>query len=179
MVDSPPTGRDRGRLLGWAAMGVVLVVMLTVFGRSDPTSGTGDDRLHSLAGELKCLQCVGESVASSQSNLAVEFRSEIRRRMAAGDSDDEILAYFASTYGEQVLLRPPGTGLVGVVWVLPVVLAAVALAGVVLVLQRWRREAGEVPELSAAGRETVEAELRRRGSGSQGPGADPRSSDDG
>ena len=52
------------------------------------------------------------------------------RRIADGQSDDEIRAYFSKTLGDDILLRPPASGWGGLVWVLPVVALVLAAAGI-------------------------------------------------
>lgn len=128
----------------WVGMAVVVVGVLVFAGGRAPDEGTGDERLYALAGQLKCLQCVGESVAASQAPLAEQFRDEIRAQMATGASDDEILAFFVDRYGDQVLLEPPTTGLSALVWVLPVLVVGAAVVGLGFAFGRWRSTAGGV-----------------------------------
>ena len=125
----------------WVAMALVVVGALVLGGRADRAGAPSDDRLFALAEQLKCLQCVGESVAGSQAPLAEQFREEIRAQMAAGASDDEILDYFVERYGQQVLLTPPSSGAGWLVWLLPVAVAGGAVVGFVWVLPRWRAAA--------------------------------------
>lgn len=124
-----PSSR-RARLAGWAVALVAVVVLVVVGAGTRPTTGTSDDRLYALAGQMKCLQCLGESVAGSQADIAVKMRGEIRVQMRKGRTDDEILTYFADRYGQRVLLNPSGEGIGAVVWVLPVVVVGVGLLGV-------------------------------------------------
>jgi cytochrome c-type biogenesis protein CcmH len=121
-------------------MGVIVVVAIVIGAGSPPRTGVSDERLFSIAGRLKCLQCVGESIAASQSPMAVQFRDEIRDRMQQGDTDDEILNHFASSYGQEVLLTPPSSGVGGLVWIVPVVVAAAAVLLLAGTFRRWRRE---------------------------------------
>lgn len=125
-------------------MGVVVVVAVVVGAGSPPRTGVSDERLFAIAGRLKCLQCVGESVAASQAPLAVQFRQQIRDQMERGDTDDEILNFFAQRYGQQVLLTPPSSGIGGLVWVLPVVGVAAAVLLLVATFRRWRRDRQDV-----------------------------------
>ena len=127
----------------WALMGVVVVVAIVIGAGSAPTAGSSDERLFSIAGRLKCLQCVGESVAASQSPLAVQFRDEIRSQMRQGGTDDEILNFFADRYGQEVLLTPPSSGVGGLVWVVPVLVVAIAVLLLAGTFRRWRREREE------------------------------------
>ena len=141
-------------------MGVVLLGALVASIDTTPKQGASDDRLYALAVQLKCLQCVGESVGASQAPLAVQFRDEITKQMRQGRSDDEILTFFTTRYGQEVLLTPPSTGLGSLVWIIPVVGAAAALLGLIALFRRWRREADAAPEASAADESVVAAALR-------------------
>lgn len=115
---------------GWLALGLALLAVVVIGGvRAKPVEGNSDDRLFALAAQLKCVTCIGESVAGSQSSFAVAARGEIKRQMAIGKSDDEILASFGSFEG--VLLNPPNTGWASVVWIIPPVVFGLALAAVI------------------------------------------------
>jgi cytochrome c-type biogenesis protein CcmH len=153
--------RSRTRIVAWALLLLVGAAGVVVGWGSDPTSGTSDDRLFRLAEELRCLQCTGESVANSQAPIAVQMRDEIRRQMARGRTNDEILTFFADRYGARVLLNPSGSGLTGLIWVLPVVAAAVALVGLALTFSRSRRRTA-VPEAAPEDVELVSAALAQR-----------------
>ena len=124
----------------WALMGVVAVVLLVTSAGTPPTKGVSDDRLFSIAERIKCVQCVGESVAGSSSPAAIQFREEIASQMKAGQTNDEILNFFADRYGRDVLLTPPSSGLGGLVWVVPVVVIAAALLLLAGTFRRWRAE---------------------------------------
>ncbi len=137
-------------------MGAVAVALLVVFAQGPTPGGTSDDRLYAIAGELKCLQCVGESVGSSQSPLARQFRDEIRDQMEQGASDGEILDFFAERYGDEVLLTPVTSGAGALVWVLPLLFIAGAGYGG-YVLLRGRGDSVPVAEAAddAVGRGAV------------------------
>lgn len=138
MSPAPRAARQRG--WWWALMGAAAVVVVILGASAPPTSGTSDDRLFALAAQLKCQQCVGESVAGSQSPSAVKFREEIASQMATGATDDEILGFFTQRYGPEVLLTPPATGFGALVWVVPVVAVAGAALLLTSTFRRWRSE---------------------------------------
>ena len=143
----------------WAGLIVVIAVLLGLGARPKPTSGQSEDRVYALAGQMKCLQCVGESVANSQAQIAVQMRTEIRSQMRAGRHDDEILTYFADRYGQRVLLKPPASGLAALVWVVPVVafFAAVTMLGLTFARSRSSRAASAETTVSEADRALVDA----------------------
>lgn len=131
-------------------MAAVAVGLLVFAGARTPDTGTGDDRLYALAGQLKCLQCVGESAAASQAPLAEQFRDEIREQMATGATDDEIFNFFVDRYGEQVLLDPPTSGAGLLVWMLPVAVLVVVVVGLGFAFRRWRAAPVDDPVAAAA-----------------------------
>jgi cytochrome c-type biogenesis protein CcmH len=82
--------------------------------------------------ELKCVVCEGQSLADSDAALAKQMRSHIRQLLADGKSHDEIIDFFRTRYGEQILLAPPFISTTWLLWLAPLLLL---LAGGALV---WR-----------------------------------------
>lgn len=149
---------ERARNL--AAVGVIvasLAVLVAALASSPPSDA---DRVHHLATRLKCPICANESIASSPADLARELLVVIEERVADGWTDGEIVDFFVATYGEDVLLDPPGGGRTALLWVLPVLAAGVGI-GVVI----SRRRSGTVPILDEEDRRRVQAALRDRGAG--------------
>ena len=97
-----------------------------------------DRQTREVAGALMCPICQNLSAADSTSELAEQMRQVVRAKLAAGESREQILAYFVDRYGEEVLIDPPKRGFNLVIWVVPPVL----LLGFGLVLwrtvRRWR-----------------------------------------
>jgi cytochrome c-type biogenesis protein CcmH len=94
------------------SLGLIITVLAT-----SPASDA--DRVAHLASILKCPVCASESIASSPSDLARQLHVVIGERVAEGWTDDEVIAFFVSTYGDDVLLDPPGGGRTALLWVLP------------------------------------------------------------
>ncbi len=95
--------------------------------------------MEAIARTLKCPVCDGQSVADSDVAASRAIRVEIARLVEEGQTPDEIRAAIAASFGERVQLIPPASGFAGLVWILPVVVLMVALAGVSGALARWRR----------------------------------------
>lgn len=102
-------------------------------------------RAQALEREIRCVQCQNEPIAQSTADIAVDMRSLVRERVAAGDSDAEIRAFFRQRYGDFVLFRPPWDGRTWALWAAPLALLALGLAAV-LGLRRRQGEPGAALE---------------------------------
>lgn len=122
----------------WIALG--LIVLATLAWAAWPRDPSASGRVDSLASELRCPDCEQTSVADSQTSGARAVREDLARRVDAGESDAEIRAAYVARYGENVLLKPDGSGLSALVWMLPVAVLIVGGGGLALALARWRRE---------------------------------------
>lgn len=122
----------------WLVLSVVVVAALVIGTRSDGDR-TDEERAQDIAETVACPTCAGQSVASSDAPAAANLRTDIARRVAEGESDDEIRAALAARF-EGILLNPPRSGVAGLVWVIPVVALVVAVAGLGFAFRRWRRE---------------------------------------
>src|SRR5688572_27080775 len=74
--------------------------------QSAPLNETEQERLHRLGLELRCLVCQNQSIADSNSGLAVDLRRQMTEQMQAGRSDAEIKQYMVERYGDFVLYKP-------------------------------------------------------------------------
>lgn len=99
---------------------------------ASPEDITLDPRVNAIAKELRCPICQGLSVADSPTDLATQMRSLIAEKLEAGESPQAIKAYFASKYGDWILLKPKREGFTWLVWLLPV--AGLIVGGGVIVL---------------------------------------------
>lgn len=99
-------------------------------------------RAAALDAELRCVQCENEPISQSTADIATDMRRLVRERIAAGDSDAQIRTYFASRYGDYVLLRPPVNGQTALLWTAPILL----LAAGGLVIWRLRKSAQTAPD---------------------------------
>jgi cytochrome c-type biogenesis protein CcmH len=100
---------------------------------ADPVA---ERRLQAMSKELRCLVCQNETIADSNAELAVDLRREIRSLIADGRSDNEILEFMVTRYGDFVLYRPPVKGATLLLWAGPTVLLLLGL----FLLQRYLRQ---------------------------------------
>ncbi|MFQ5780529.1 MAG: cytochrome c-type biogenesis protein CcmH [Nitrospiria bacterium] len=122
-------------------------------------------RIKEVSKTLRCAVCQSESVWESNATLAIQMREIIRERLIAGESPDEIRAYFVSRYGDFILLKPRVVGLNWLLWVGPFFL--LSLGGVFLyrALRRWVAQSPppgpeSLSPIDEAHRRRIEEELR-------------------
>ncbi len=128
------------RALAWIALAAVVVVTLAIV--AWPRGGKESDasRVRNVSSELRCPDCEGQSIEQSSTETARAARADIRRRVAAGESDADIRQAYIDKFGESILLKPEGGGLGILVWGLPAAAVVLGGGGLVLALRRWRRE---------------------------------------
>jgi cytochrome c-type biogenesis protein CcmH len=106
-------------------------------------------RARALSAELRCLVCQNQSIDDSDAPLAKDLRVLVRERLKDGDSDEEIMDFVVSRYGEFVLLKPRFEPHTWLLWfATPLVLLA-ALAAIVLGYRRRQQNAEGPKPLTA------------------------------
>ncbi|HEX7127623.1 MAG TPA: cytochrome c-type biogenesis protein [Thermodesulfobacteriota bacterium] len=133
-------------------------------------------RVREISAQLRCVVCQALSVADSPSTTAQQMRALVLEQVRAGKSDEEILAYFVSRYGDWVLLAPPPRGFNLLAWGLPFVGIGIGVVAVVLAARRWVRNGRAARASSAAsGAPSAEADGTAPLPAREEPGARPRS----
>ena len=102
---------------------------------ADPVLET---RAREISKDLRCLVCQNQSIDDSNAELARDLRVLVRRRLVAGDSDNQVIDYVVSRYGDFVLLNPPFKGATYALWLGPGLIAALGLLAVVVFFRRRR-----------------------------------------
>ena len=119
----------------------LLVAMIAPAVLADPAD---EARAQSLEREIRCVQCQNEPIAQSTADIARDMRALVRERVAAGDTDTEIRAFFRSRYGDFVLFRPPFDSRTWLLWGAPILLLGGGLAAVMAAQRRRKGESGEL-----------------------------------
>ncbi len=121
------------RVAGWSVSAVALLIIVVGLlpGEADADP---DQREQYLSERIACPWCDGQSLAESDSPVAQDLVVIMREKIDAGWSDGEIYDFFASSYGEQVVLDPPLTGWGVALWAVPA--AALVTGGWVI----WKRQ---------------------------------------
>jgi cytochrome c-type biogenesis protein CcmH len=105
-------------------------------------------RARDLSRELRCMVCQNQSIDDSEAPLARDLRLLVRERIAAGDSDAEVMDFLVARYGEFVLLKPRLNPHTLLLWLLPpLALVGGGLAMWIQSRRRSRSAAGDDPSL--------------------------------
>ncbi len=140
MSGAAPRGRRLQRWIPLGGLGLILAIALAV-GISGRSHNSVDDRVQQITSQIRCPVCSGETVAGSSAPISQDIRAAVRQQLVAGRSDKQITTYIEQQY-PGTALSPPSTGVGLLVWALPVVVVAAAVAGLGLTFARWRARPG-------------------------------------
>jgi len=102
-------------------------------------------RAREISKDLRCLVCQNQSIDDSDAPLARDLRLLVRERLVAGDSNEGVIDYVVSRYGDFVLLKPPFRGSTYALWLGPVAILALGGGALVLFFRRRRTAAPAAP----------------------------------
>jgi cytochrome c-type biogenesis protein CcmH len=127
---------------------ILLFCLLPAFSYAGEAKDLAEDpvleqRMVKLAEKLRCLVCQNESLASSRSELANDLRREVREQMKKGMSDQEIIDYLVSRYGDFVLFDPPMKRYTLLLWYGPFALLLIGLVGLIFQLRKRKKQISE------------------------------------
>jgi len=105
-------------------------------------------RARDIGKDLRCLVCRNQSIDDSEADLAHDLRVLVRQRLAAGDTDQQVIDYVRSRYGDFVLLRPPFKLDTWLLWGGPGLVLLIGLLGLGRYLRR-QADRTAPPPLSA------------------------------
>ena len=139
----------------WRRAFIVLIVGLLASGPSqavqpdeilkDPAL---ESRARNLSRELRCMVCQNQSIDDSEAPLARDLRLLVRERLTQGDTDQQVLDFLVSRYGNFVLLRPPLEWHTILLWGLPPAALIAGLIGLMIKVRRQRPTAAGTGALS-------------------------------
>jgi cytochrome c-type biogenesis protein CcmH len=122
---------------------------------SDPAK---EARARDLSRELRCMVCQNQSIDDSEAPLARDLRLLVRERIAAGDSNSQVIDFLVARYGEFVLLKPRFERHTLLLWLLPPL--ALAGGGLALWMFGRRRSRSAAAEDQSSFKLTAEEQAR-------------------
>jgi len=97
-----------------------------------------DDDMNRVAKQLYCPVCPNTPLDVCETKACKDWRAQIKDQLAAGWSDDKVIEYFVTQYGERVLAEPRRSGFTSFVWLLPIVALAIGLVVVIQIMRSWK-----------------------------------------
>ena len=90
---------------------------------------------------LRCLKCQSQSINDSDAPMAGDMRHQVRSRLLAGESPDEIRAWLTQRYGDYVSYDPKVSSTTWPLFAIPLLL--LAIVGLVLFTRLGKRRSDQ------------------------------------
>jgi cytochrome c-type biogenesis protein CcmH len=123
---------------------VLAVALLIGSGVLSGKPQTAAQRAAGIEADVRCPSCIDVSVAQSEESTALAVRHEILSMVRDGHSTAQIDHTLVDQYGQTILLVPPATGGIALIWILPIAMAAGALIFVGVFFVRRSRQFAEL-----------------------------------
>lgn len=98
------------------------------------------NEINEIAKGLWCPLCNGVRLDNCELQACVQMKEVISQKLEAGESEEQIRTYFVEQYGDVVLGAPSTQGFNALVWILPVLAAAVGLGWLVYFVRSVTRK---------------------------------------
>ena len=121
----------------WPFLLLLLLAVTMPVHAQEPEDEVSDDDVNRVARELYCPICENTPLDVCETQACEDWRQLIREKLSAGQSEQQIIAYFAEIYGERARATPSTEGFSLIIWIAPLVLAVIALFVFVRLLRNW------------------------------------------
>lgn len=101
------------------------------------------DRINEIAKDLNCPTCTGINLADCRTLTCEQWREKIGELVDEGYSNQQVLDYFSTRYGRQVLQEPPRSGFTLMLWVLPVIALLAGGGWLFYTIRGWSNQTAE------------------------------------
>ena len=116
-----------------------------------------EQRYHFLIDELRCLVCQNQNLADSNAELAQDLREQVYLMIKNGDTNENIINFMVSRYGDFVLYRPPLKPTTYMLWVGPFIILLIALIVVVQFIRK--RQQSKPADINQSDRDKIKKML--------------------
>lgn len=116
------------------------------------------ERYRHFSKVLRCPLCQNQNLNGSNSGVAGDLRRELHRLISENKTDDEVIEFMRSRYGDFILYDPPLNASTSALWFGPLVFLLIGLLTIVFMVRR-QRTAAAVAILSEADKSSLQSEL--------------------
>lgn len=139
----------------WLLLGVML---LPASGFAAPLGQTPTpNEINAVARELWCPLCNGVRLDNCDLQACIQMKEVIAQKLVAGESTEDIKAYFIQQYGDVVLGQPSRQGFNLIAWVFPILAAVVGLGWVAYLVATWRKKQASALPVGAGPSQAITA----------------------
>ena len=109
------------------------------------TNAAVEAQVERLSTQLRCLVCQNQTIADSHAELAQDLKQEIREMATKGMTDQAIIDYLVSRYGDFVRYKPPFNPATSLLWLGPFGLLLAGGIGLFVMLRRRQKMTTDAP----------------------------------
>jgi cytochrome c-type biogenesis protein CcmH len=120
------------------SVALAVIVLLSILAWPVHAQTPTPNQIDAIARDLWCPLCNGVRLDNCDLQACIQMREVISQKLAVGESKAQIKAYFVQQYGDVVLGAPANEGFNRLVWLLPILLAIVALGWLAYLVRMWR-----------------------------------------
>jgi cytochrome c-type biogenesis protein CcmH len=147
----------------FALLCLALAVQTTSPALAQEPSPDTDDNVRQIAKQLNCPTCAGRNLADCPTETCRQWKTEIKAQLDSGKTQQEVMSYFQTRFGDSVLQSPPKSGESLLLWAVPIGTALILLAGGSMLATRLTAARKPViAQTSAAASDDYVAELERQ-----------------
>ena len=118
-----------------------ILVSLLVGCFINPVEESLEQRAIAIEKLLICPVCPSETIHASQVPVSKQMRDLVKILLSEGMSDEEILAFFVSRYGQDILTEPSRDGFSNIVWIIPPIILPIVFILLILFLYKRTKDA--------------------------------------
>ncbi len=136
------------RLMVWSFLLLLAAGVNAGIEARDFASPEQRERYLHFTAELRCPKCQNQNLADSNAPIAADLREQLYRLLREGQSDQQIIDFMVSRYGEYVLYNPRIEPRTWLLWGGPALMFVGGLLAVGALVRRARQRTAVVAELS-------------------------------
>jgi cytochrome c-type biogenesis protein CcmH len=120
------------------------------------------NEINAVAKDLWCPLCSGVRLDNCELQACIQMREVIAQKLVAGESKEQIKAYFVQQYGDVVLGEPARQGFNLIVWIFPILAVVVGLGWLAYLVTTWQKRKTPSPSPAPAGSGPSEDDYLKR-----------------
>lgn len=135
----------RTLMVGLLVIVASLYTVTLVYAQTGTKGYPTDDDVNRVAKKLYCPVCPNTPLDVCETQACADWRAQIHDQLASGMSEQQVIDYFVTQYGERVLAEPERRGFSSLVWLFPVIASLLGVWVTYEILRGWRAKKQVAP----------------------------------